>query len=109
MKHQSSENILKNLNREDSEVNRKGTMKSSTFKYKLYDLSDNEEEMEFPDKNEEKKNKMMELRRKLKIKNNELLKKRHFFIKQFNLYLKKKKKKKRLKYKCKRKKNFKSF
>ena len=97
MKHQSSENILKNLNREDSEVNRKGTMKSSTFKYKLYDLSDNEEEMEFPDKNEEKKNKMMELRRKLRIENNELLKKRHSFVIPFHLSLKKKQTNKSLK------------
>ena len=42
IKHQSSENILKNLNRDDIPLNRKATMKSSSFKYKLFDLSDNE-------------------------------------------------------------------
>ena len=90
MKNQSSENILKNLNRQDSEVNKKETLKSNTFKIKLFDSSDNEEEMEFSDKNKEKKNKMMELRRKLRIENKELLKKRHSFVIPYNLSLKKK-------------------
>ena len=97
MKHQSSENILKNLNKDDILLNRKATMKSSNLKYKLFDLSDNEEETEIGDKNEEKKNKMMELRRKLKIENNELLKKRHSFAIPFHLSLKKKQTNKSLK------------
>ena len=90
IKHQSSENILKNLNRDDISLNRKATMKSSSFKYKLFDLSDNEEEMEFGEKNEGKKSKMMELRKKLKIENNELLKKRYSFAIPFHSSLKKK-------------------
>ena len=90
MKHQSSENILKNLNKDDIFLNRKATMKSSNLKYKSFDLSDNEEETEIEDKNEEKKNKMMELRRKLKIENNELLKKKTFFCNSFSFIFKEK-------------------